>query len=197
MNWSLNAPVSEIAGTLSATVPVISPNTRPGTTKIAPEPPLTVSTSVAPSPRASVTLVAPTRTTSMSSPPFGTPFAPSDVTCSKAKSPLSVWPSAVRTRPRPSTRTYGPAGRSRSKVSRPTLSRALTAAFVLLMRRLRLPLKLTPPGTFRATAPRISPANPALVTRKAPAPLVSATTSVVSALSRNVTLVATRLVALV
>ena len=96
---------------------------------------------------------------------------PDVVNSSTAKSPRSVWPRTDSVRPLPSTRRYGPAGRSSETLTPPTLMVCFTAAAVLLTFTTKLPEKETF-GIFSITLALNCPAMPALVIRNAPVPLV-------------------------
>ena len=111
------------------------------------------------------------------------------VICSNAKSPLRVWPSRLICRPNPSTRTYGPAGSSTSTVVPARVKLLLTAWAVLLMRRLKLPTKVTP-GTLIPIVPDNWPAKPAEVRSNAPSPFVTETKLVVPSPRLRLTLLA-------
>ena len=102
------------------------------------------------------------------------------VSCSKTKLPLSFCSSTIRYTSRPSTRTYGPAGRFSVRVSVSDNSNtAFTmAALVVLIAISKSPPRLTP-GMFTPTVPPMRPANPSCLRSRTALPFVSVRKSVV------------------
>ena len=96
------------------------------------------------------------------------------VVCSIAKSPVRVWPATVRLTSLPAIRRNGPAVRFKAIKSSPTITVSLTAAFVVLIATMKLPLNSIP-GIATATSPSSSPATPAAVEMNAPLASVTLT----------------------
>ena len=97
----------------------------------------------------------------------------------KVTSPETRWPAMASWMPVPSTRRYGPAGRSSCCTPPSRLRLWLTRIPVELSATPRVPLKLTAsPGTTRATVPLIRPATPALVSARNAVPSVTRTPAV-------------------
>ncbi len=113
--------------------------------------------SMASPPRLRLTLLA-RMAIAVTSPP-GCPGVVSVVTRSKAKSPDRATPATPRVTPMPSTRRYGPAGRSIVSGTPPTVIESLTAPLVVLIWSPNEPLNVTP-GMLRATSAEMVPASP-------------------------------------
>ena len=177
----LNVPANVTPGTLSSTVAVTVPARPAGVINSAPRPSLTRTKSVVPLPRRSETFAAATRTVVRATPPGVVGVL---VERSKEKSPLRLWPAMVRLMFVPSTRRYGPAGKSTINVSPPTRMRSFTRAVVLLMARPSVPEK---PISGIATVASMRPAMPAGVSTNAPSPPLSTTKSVVPSPMRRPT----------
>ena len=113
-----------------------------------PWPPVSVTTSVVPSPRWRLTFVA-ART------------RPAGV-CSNAKLPARVCPSTDSVTFVPEMRTYGPVGRSTRSWRPPTVTVSVTAAPVLLIETPNVPESVIPAGSIepRLTVPESWPATP-------------------------------------
>jgi hypothetical protein len=96
------------------------------------------------------------------------------VTCSNATLPDSDWPAIVSWTSVPSTRRYGPAGRSSATVVAPTLICSCTSAVVLLIDTPNVPENVTFGMSTWTCADRV-PAIPAGETTKKPVPSVTST----------------------
>ena len=111
------------------------------------------------------------------------------LTVSNAKSPVSVWPKTSSVTPVPPTCTNGPAGSFRSMGEPSMVTDSSTATPVVFTAKANAPPKSTP-GRSTSTDALTSPANPELVSRKAPCPSVTLTRSLEPSPSVNDTLLA-------
>ena len=159
---SRSVPLSVTPGTLTATVPPMSPAMPAGLMTKKPLPPLSVTKFVVPSPNAALTFVTSTRTT----------LPALVVADSNTNEPLIRWPAKVSSRLSAVTRRYGPAGSASDAV--PICSE--TAAPVVLTATAKVPLNLTgSPGILTATVPSTRPAMPVGRITNSAVPPVSST----------------------
>ena len=134
-----------------------------------------------PSPRSMAPLVTATRID----------FTPSaSMTCSKAKSAVSVWPATASETLVPTTRTAFARSMVSVTISSPITKTCSTGWLVVLTSMPNVPVKTKPsPGTATSTVPARRPAKPAGFTTKRPSPFVSVAIGSSAAPRLNETLV--------